>query len=172
MANTDAPHGFRPVRHLTGGTVRTNVYNLVAANSAIGVGDVIVQTDTGEVNRGAADPTAGTVVGVAAEPKAASDGGDILVWDDPDIIYEAQMDDGTTYTVQTGMNLNYNIVDGTPVNGVSIQEIDEGSAATTSTLPLKALRLYKAVDNAFGQFNRIEVILNTHVARGVGTAGV
>ena len=30
MANQDAPFGFRPTRHLTGGEVRTNEYAIAA----------------------------------------------------------------------------------------------------------------------------------------------
>ena len=167
MANQDRPFGFKVLRNGDS----AHEYDLAAANSVIGKGDLIVRTSDGVVDRAAASAT--QIVGVALEPKAASSGGKILVMDDPEAVLVAQCDGGTgTLTAQTGQNLNANIVVADAVNGVSRMEIDESSGATTATLPLKVLRLHKTVDNEFGEFNRLEVRINNHVDKSTGVAGV
>ncbi len=171
MANRDNPNGFTPVRHLTGGEIRTEAVLLAAANAAIGVGDLLVRTAAGVWDRWAS----GAASGVAAASSAASSGGvEIAAYIDPNIVYAAQVDDGTgTLTAQTGINLNATAVAGTPVNGRSIYEIDESSGATTIDLPLKVVRLSKQVGNGFGAFNRLEVVINNHDLKGgTGTLGV
>ncbi len=173
MANPDAPHGFRPVRTLDGSPITTNPYTLSSSNAAIGVGDLVVWSGSGVITRGAATPAVGTVVGVAAEPAAANSGATINVYDNPNIVYEGQTDNGTgTSTAQTCVAGNTNVVDTTPVNGVSQQELDESVATTTSTLPFKILRLYPVVGNAFGEFNRLEVVINSSVMKGDGSTGL
>ncbi len=173
MANVDAPHGFVPVRTLDGSCITTSRYNVAAANAAIGIGDMIVVAGTGLVDRGAATPAVGTVVGVAAEPKAASSGGTMLVYDNPSIVYEGQTDDGTgAATAITCIGANGNIVATAPANGISKMEIDDSVATTTSTLPIKLLRLYPVVGNAFGEFNRLEFVFNTSFLKGDGSTGL
>ena len=59
MANTDAPQGFIPLRHLTGGVIRPQEYpiaNSYAANLASG--DLVSMTTDGTVIRGTAGGTA------------------------------------------------------------------------------------------------------------------
>src|SRR4030095_3345507 len=156
MANADEPRGFVPVRTLDGSCITTARYSLAAANGAIGIGDLLVIDATGFVTgRSAASPAAGTVVGVAAAPASASSGGTILVYDNPNIVYMAQTDDGTgTATAQTCVGNNINIVDAVPVAGISRQELDENTAAVTNSLVWKILRLFPRIDNDFGQFNK------------------
>lgn len=171
MANRDNPTGFVPVRHLTGGEIRTEAVLLAAANAAIGIGDLLVRTSAGVWDRWAS----GAVSGVAAQSSSASSGGvEIAAYIDPNIVFAAQTDNGTgTLTAQTGLNLNATAIAGTPVNGRSIYEIDESSGATTIDLPLKVIGLSKQVGNAFGQFNRLEVVINNHDLKGgTGTVGL
>ena len=170
MANADGPHGFRPVRALDGCCISTQRFAVTAANGAIGIGDLVVIDSTGLITgRSAASPAAGTVVGVAAEPKAASAGGYVAVYASPSIVFEGQTDDGTaTATAVTAVGNNINIVDTAPSNGISQQEFDENTAATTNTLVFKILGLYPAVGNAYGEFNRLEVILNKGIMVGAG----
>jgi hypothetical protein len=62
MANVDAPNGFTPLRHLTGGVIRANEYpiaNSYAANLASG--DIVALHTDGTVIRGTAG---GVVLGV------------------------------------------------------------------------------------------------------------
>ena len=170
MANRDNPNGFTPIRHINGGEIRTEAVKLNATNTIIGVGDPLVRDSAGTWNVWAS----GAVSGVAAQSASASSGSEIAAYTDPGIVYEAQTDDGTgTLTAQTGLNLNATIVTGTPANGRSIMEIDESSGNTTATLPLKVIGLSKRNGNAFGEFNRLEVVLNNHDLKGgTGTAGV
>jgi len=167
----DAPYGFKPVRHLTGGEIRTESLTLTAANAIIGKGDLLSIAADGTVDRAAAADT--TIVGVAAAPAAASDGTTILAYIDPNIVYRAQTDDGTgTLTAQTGINLNADFVVANATSGISRMEIDENTGATTATLPLKVLGLYNSPSNAFGEFNELEVIINNHIHKSLGVDGL
>ena len=170
MANVNAPHGFIPVRTLDGSCITAARYTLSSSNGSIGIGDLLIIDTNGVVTgRSAASPASGTVVGVAAEAKAANTGGTILVYDNPSIVFEGQTDDGTgTATVQTAAGANINIVNTAPSNGISQQELDENTANVTSTLPFKMLRLYPVVGNSLGEFNRWEVVLNRVVSLGGG----
>lgn len=172
MANRNSPSGFVPVRHSAGGEIRTESVDLKSTNSEIGIGDPLALDSSGTYDLWAS----GAIAGFAAEYKAANagSGATILAYTDPQIVYSAQTDDGTgTLTAQTGQNLNATIVTGTVSNRRSIAEIDESSGNTTATLPLKVLGLSKAVGNAYGEFNRLDVIINNHVRKGgTGTAGV
>ena len=154
MANTDRPFGFKPVR----GPFRTNSYTLATANTAIGIGDLVVMTTAGTVDIAAASCT--QCLGVSLSMANASSGDTILVSDHPDTIYVAQMDDDTSGsgTVLTGVGGNYNIVATASSGGHSRMEIDESSIATTATLPIKVLKLHAAPDNAWGAHVKVECI--------------
>lgn len=172
MANRDGPNGFTPVRHNTGGEIRCEQVPLLATNAAIGIGDPLMLEAAGGYDAW----TSGAIAGIAAEAKSASVGADqtILAYVDPEIIYTAQTDDGTgTLTALTGVNLNATALAGTPANGRSTAEIDETSGATgNATLPLKILGLAKTVGNVFGEFNRLEVLINNNDRKGgTGTVG-
>ena len=174
MPNVDAPHGFLPVRTKSGnGCITTQRFAVTAANGAMGIGDLIVIDATGLVTaRAGAAAAAGTVLGVAAEPKAASSGGTMLVWADDDIVFEGQTDNGTgTATAQTVVGNNIEIVNTAPVAGISQQELDETSAAVTATLPFKVIGRYPVVGNDFGEFNRLEVVLNKSLMKSGGDGG-
>lgn len=172
MSNSDRPHGFRAVA----GPYRVREYTKDASATAIGVGDWVIQETDGNIARAGANPGV-QLLGVALTPSPASTADTVLVSDHPDTIYEGQTDGstgggGVLIVAQTAMFVNADIVDGTPVNGHSIQEINESTGATTGTLPLKVRRLYKAVDNAFGSYNRIEVTMNAGSLKSVGTDGL
>lgn len=177
MPNANRPHGFLPVRTLTGtgGAYPIRRFRLLSTNAAIGIGDPVVFTNAGVIDRGAATPTEGTFAGVAAEPKAANAGGSsnsttntIAVWCDPNIVFEAQTDDGSgTGTSQACVNNTFNYVAGAPSSGVSIAELDESTGgSTTNTLPFKVLGLYKIAGNEFGEFNRLECVINSSALKG------
>lgn len=152
-----------------GGEPTIEYFDLTVANAAIGKGDP-VEWVSGLVNRANA---ASALCGIAAESKAASSGGKIAVWADPDQRFVAQTDDGTgVLTAVEGIGLNADFVEGTPSSGRSTAEIDESSGATTATLPFKILRLSEEVGNAYGEFNRMVVKINNHqFGSGTGTAG-
>lgn len=171
MANTDRPNGFRYVS----GPFRAKEYTVDSGATSIGIGDIVILETDGNIARAGAGPV--QVVGVALSPHTTGSAGLVLVSDHPDTVYSAQTDGssgggGSDINAVTGLFANANIVDGTPVNGHSIQEIDQDTGATTATLPLKILRLYKSVNNEYGNYNRMECILNTHIYKSVGTAGL
>lgn len=115
MANPDAPFGFRPWKHLSGGTPgRTNEYPIgTAYNTSIFKGDVVKLDGSGNVVIGTAGAQA---VGVFAGVKyIAADGSVVfknnwvadtaeksgtiikaLVYDDPDTVFLAQSNGSMT----------------------------------------------------------------------------
>lgn len=172
MPNKNSPHGFKPTRAIYGEHGRTNSYSLTASNAKVAAGDVVVRTNDGLIDRGAASAT--QIIGVAATGAAASSGASIHVYDNPGQMFEAQTDDGTgTLTAQTGVNANANFVATASTGDISLMEILQNSAANTATLPFRIMGLYPAPDNAFGEFNRLEVMINNHVlGTGTGTTGL
>ena len=119
MANTDAPNGFRPWSNPNNGSGQPVVryLDLSASNTQIDKGDPVTSA-SGVINVAAASDA---LIGIAAESKAASTGGKIAIWSDPDQEFVAQTDDGTgTATAIGGAQANINFVAGTGSNGRSI----------------------------------------------------
>jgi hypothetical protein len=172
MANQNIPHGFRPVRSNAGGVGQPKIsyFTLAAANSAIGLGDALIMS-SGDVDIATASAA---LIGIAAEAKAASTGGKIAVWADPQQEFEGQTDDGTGVATSAVLAIgkNINLVATAPSAGKSKMELDESSAATTATLPFKIIGLYTDPQNAYGEFNRLVVKINNHVLGShTGTVG-
>lgn len=174
-ANVDRPHGFKIIGTMAGGCpARSESLVLSSTNAIIGIGDLLVLQNDGTVDRAAAGAT--QIVGVAMEAKSASAGGTILVCTDPMVLLEAQTDGssgggGDALTAQTAMFLNADIVVSDATNGLSRMEIDQDEGATTATLPLKVIGLFPAIDNEFGDYNRLIVAINAH-ARGHDKLGI
>jgi hypothetical protein len=176
MANVDNPNGFKPwISPGASGQAKVTYLDLSASNSEIGIGSPLT------IASGIVDLAAATnaLCGISAEYKAASAGGLIAVWADPNQLFVAQTDDGTgTITAVAGVGLNASFV-GTGVTGLeSDAEIDEDSGATTATLELKIIRLSTEYTgdngalNAYGEFNRMVVKINNHqFGSHTGTAG-
>lgn len=107
----------------------------------------------------------------------------VLVADAPDTVYEVQADT-STYPAgsagiipSAGMNKNYNVSNaagGSTVTGNSGMLLQTSSAATTATLPLKALGAVQKVDNDITAQNikMLVMINNQQLSGGTGTAGV
>ena len=174
MANPDVKNGFRPVRGGSSGkSPRVTPYPLAAATDEIGIGTPVYMT-SGAINRAG---TTDALRGIAAEYKAASAGGTILVWDDPEQEFVAQTDDGTgDLTAAANLNKNCTFVGTGVTNRQSTAEIDENSGSSTATLLFKTLRLsktfHRTAQNAHGEFNRLVVKINNHQLQGgTGTAG-
>ena len=112
MANKDGAFGFRPVRHLTGGLIRTNEYK-IAANygTSIFQGTPVLAVTAGGIE--VADDSSGTpsvILGIfggcfytdptTSKPTfsnyypASTNASDIVaqVYDDPRIVFEVQHD--------------------------------------------------------------------------------
>ena len=51
MANTDAPSGFTPLRHLTGGVIRANEYEIANSQAdTFSYGDIVTMDASGQLD--------------------------------------------------------------------------------------------------------------------------
>ena len=146
MANTDAPDGFTPAKHMYGGTIRAARMRIASAyGTAIYSGDV-VKLNSGYVEQaGASDTPAGVFYGVqynasdgtptfskvwtANTATQGSDDAIAYVYRDPAIIYEAQFTAGTPAVSFIGSKYTLSTTAGSSTNGRS----KEGVTATTSS---------------------------------------
>jgi hypothetical protein len=162
MANTSRPEGFKPY----GEPKRTTSYN---ATGTIYPGDPVkIASDGGLVVAAAGD----ACIGVAAS--YATTGGFVLVWDDPQQLFVAEMDDGT-FAALTDLNLNYNFVAATASTAFKCSRavLDASTKATDSNLPFKALFLDPRDNNAYGSKAKVVCKINNHsMSGGTGTVGI
>ena len=147
MANKDAAFGFRPVRSLVGGEIRTEEY-AIAANygSAIYTGQVVEAVAGGGIEAAAAGDTqqAGVFAGVfytdpttskptyAAYYPASTNASDIVayVYADPHIVFEAQHD-GTGTAAMNHSGFDFTGTGGSTTTGRSTSEIDTSTSGTS-----------------------------------------
>jgi len=146
MANKDAAFGFRPVRHLSGGLIRTNEYK-IAANygTAIYQGQCVIAVTAGGIEAAAAgnvvlgvfggcfytDPTTSKPTFSNHYP-ASTNASDIVaqVYDDPRIVFEVQHDGTGTAAMNFG-GFDFTGTGGSSLSGRSTQEIGTSTLATT-----------------------------------------
>lgn len=179
MANVDHPNGATPVRHLTGGEIRANEYSIASAyDTAIFEGDWVGLTDADgrNIERSAA---AATPVGVFMGCKYVDASGNIVfsnqwpadqvateivayVLDDPMIVFEMQIDNGTFDEDIIGEVGNILATAGNTATGRSKEEIDLSTVGTTGTTH-KILSLAKNPSNEAGDLARVEVIAALHL---------
>lgn len=188
MANVNAPQGFIPLRHLTGGVIRPQEYpiaNSYAANLASG--DLVTMTTDGTLIRGTAGGVAlGVFYGVEYIENSTGDvkfskvwnsgttvkaGSDVkaLVYDDPNITYKVQCN-GTFAAANVGELANVTIGTFNSTFGYSQDELDISTLATTAKV-LRILRLIDEPNNAVGADADVEVVINLHLY-GTRQAGV
>ncbi len=168
MANNDFARGFWPIRHLTGGEIRTNTYTLTTGQTVF-KGDVVKAVDTGTVEESDADDSV-IAVGIAADyvNDSTSDGGKTVeVYDDPDIVFGIQGYTGVT-TAATMVFNSANHVAGTGSSSsyLSGHELDTPSAQTAQ---FKVIGLVQRPDNAWGEHADLEVIFDEHLYKGTST---
>lgn len=174
MATTDKKHGFVPVRHLTGGVIRSRQYEVDGDGmTAIFIGDLIDMEADGKVVVAAA--AAGTsVIGVctgvrdanrnaiAANFLAGSTAGFLDVVDDPDVIFSIQEDGvgGTPLAaIDVGATRDHVAGTGDEVTALSGHTID--SSGTEGQL--KIYGIDEKPNNAFGDtFTEVLVLINEH----------
>lgn len=204
MSQVSRINGFRPVKSVVGTEYQggfTTYFVPASDATAIFVGDLVkpvagVRSATGipVATRVAANTDAilGVVVGIAFEGvgdvtnmpqianlntpiyRAASTDCYIYVADDPSLILEAQVSNGTLVAANIGKNASPGLGAGSTVTGNSGFYVDQATAATTATLPLKILSVKNSVDNNISDpYVRVLVSINNHVFKGgTGTAGV
>jgi hypothetical protein len=189
MANTDRPRGLWPIRHLNGGQITTNEYQIDTDNTdLITKGDPILMEADGYCARGAAN---GTFLGVAAgfvyqdsdgdwhysdqvpatktgfKDRNGNDGVTVYVWDDPDIVFGIQADGNTTIADRFN-TFPIVISDGNTTTKISNCELDSTGGSGDE---LKILDKVKAPNNDWGTNVDLEVLINDHHYRAV-KAGV
>jgi hypothetical protein len=170
MANSDKPNGFKPIRHLTGGEIRT-VDMILTASATVYPGDVLKVVTAGSVEVAATN--AGIICpGVAAEYKVAGASGTtyVKVYTDPEIVYEVQTDTGTATTVgDVHKTANHVATTGSTTTKLSLQELDSSDIDTGANF--KILGLVRRAGNAWGEHSKVEVIFNEHLYKAA-VAGV
>ena len=161
MANKDAAFGFRPVRHLTGGLIRTNEYK-IAANygTALYHGQAVKAVAAGGIESCAAgevvlgifggcfftDPTTSKPTFSNYYP-ASTNASDIVayVYDDPRIVFEVQHD-GTGTAAMNFSGFDLVGTSGSTLSGRSTQELDTSTSTTSGQF--KQIGISKDPDNS------------------------
>lgn len=169
MANVDFPRGFIPVRYKDNRSLVVEYFDVSSTNAEIAVNDIVERRSDGFVHIAQAAST--SVVGVAAQAKAANSGGTIAVVPAPGLVMLAQVDDATV-NAQTDIGLNYDIVATVPSGGKSQMEIDGSTQATTATLPILIERVADVTSvagNALGANVLVECVFNQCAYNGGGT---
>ena len=161
MANPNNPHGLLWLGICFGGGQGHLGHLSKAASfaSAIFRGDAVYRVAGGNLQN---DITPGTTLltGVTLNYGAASTLTDHAVMESPDAIYECQTL-ATMAAASMGKNANLSTsVAGNAVTKMSGMTIDDGTVATTATLDLHLIQSYQTLDNAYGAYARIEVMIN------------
>jgi len=174
MANIDAPVGFFPVRHLTGGEIRTNEYVLTTGQTVYR-GDLLKVVAGGTVQVAAADIGL-SAIGVAAEYVSDSDsagGKTVKVYDDPYIVFGVQMDDVGTDSTSADIfaTANHLAGSGSTTTYLSGHELDMSDIGTGAQLKILGLCMTRDANNAWGGNADVEVIFNEHLFKAA-VAGV
>lgn len=172
MPNVDFPFGFRPIKKISDSQLTNEVGDISATNVEIAPGDILDYQSDGFIGR--ASTSSRTIVGVAAEAKAANSGGTVRYVPAKGHQFVVQADEADI-AAQTNLKLNYNFVDTAPSGGRSQMELDSSSGAVTATLPLKAIRLYdgfgQGYTNEFGDKCKVVVEFNECAFSG-GSVGI
>jgi len=179
MANVDAPNGFTPIRHLTGGIIRMEEMPIAKETAAaIFSGDIVMMVDTGYIKVGTAT-AAGEACGVFAGCKYTAPDGSVVyskywpaaqatlgdadavgyVYSDPNIVFAAQTT-GTAAFADNGAWLDLTATAGSTSTGRSAQEVNE-SASTVDQF--RQLGLVNKPGNAWGANGEIEVVFALHI---------
>lgn len=131
MANTDSARGFVPVGHLMGGEIRPRNFR-VADGQTIYKGDVVSINGEGEAIIASAGDGK-KALGVAAETVSNAVSDDLLVWDDPNIIYEVQGYSGVAFTAGAIGGVSDHVANtASSTYKISRQELNDTTAGTAA----------------------------------------
>tara|TARA_R100000152_G_C6776325_1_gene205359 strand:+ start:900 stop:1475 length:576 start_codon:yes stop_codon:yes gene_type:complete len=191
MANTDAAFGAKPVRHLTGGTIRANEWKILGdgtSSSNIFTGDFVKLGATGYIDVAAAgNRLLGVFAGCSYTNSSgeqvyskyypasttAQNSGDITayVYDDPNIVFAIQSS-GSADFADIG-NLA-DIVAGTGSTTTGQSKFEINGTTGTGSANLRILGLYNEPKNAYGTNGVLEAVIWEHelIGHDQGTAGV
>lgn len=172
MANLDFAGGFEPIRKRDGSALVCEYLTLASNNAEIFKFDPVERSSDGVVIPCVAASVA--CIGVAAEYKAASSGGELAYFPIENTIFLAQADD--TVDAQTDFDLTYNFVVGAgdALTKRSTFEIDGSSQAASAVQPVKILKVHyeKTQDgNALGNNVKVECIIHEGAFNGAGLIG-
>ena len=198
MANIDAAFGFRPIGKVGSGVNNggTTLYTIEDnANLTAYKGDhvmasggyVVAGTASGATNLGVfngcfyIDPTSKKPTWsnyynqtnvTATGSISGSTNIDAYIYDDPYMLFEAQCD-GTIAKTDIGKNTDTVLTAGSTVNGLSKNEIDDSTEATTAGLQVKIIGITKDPENddASSANANWYVMFNEHVKLGTGITG-
>lgn len=92
------------------------------------------------------------------------------VIDDPNQLFLIQADEDIE-AADIGKNADIVVGSGSTTTGLSVNELDSSSIATTAALNLKIVGLYDSPNNAFGNFAVVVVKINEHLYGSAGVAG-
>jgi hypothetical protein len=184
MANLDSPNGFRPVRHLTGGTIRAEELPIASGEAAaIFSGDLVMAIAGGTIKVGTAT-AGGAAIGIFNGCQYTDVDGSIkfspywpagqvatdavaYVYADPNIVFSAQTA-GDGVLADNGALLDLTATAGSTVTGRSKQEINQAASTVDQ---FRQLGLVKRADNAYGANAEMEVVIHLHVRNpGAGVA--
>jgi hypothetical protein len=190
MANVDKAFGLRPLGNLSGtGSQKQYGYEIADNQSgAIFQGDLvtlkdgyILQFDPASHTAAVGvfngcfytDPTTGKPTFSNYYPGSVNiTQGKITadVLDDPNQMFLIQ-NDGTSAATNYGLNADIVVGTGSTTTGVSANELDTSSIATTAALNLKIIGLWDVPNNAVGANAVVVVKINEHLYGSAGVAG-
>ena len=183
MANVNAPMGLRPVMHRNGApyTGAYRIYSVPAGDgTALYIGDLVKLAGTSQTLNGrvlsdvtraaTGDVITGVVVGVvpanqySTRYRAASTAREVMVADNPDLMFEAQEgSSGTALTANdAGLNIDFVVASGSAATGLSGTLLNNATEATTNTLDLHLVQPVPREDNAIGYSCKWLVTINRH----------
>ena len=187
MANSDAPSGFKPIKHLNGNpwNGKVNVYYIPATDgTATFIGDAVKSAGSATsdglyptvAQAAAGDAIRGIVIGFSDQPyvsvntdnlnekyRAASVARYAFVVDDPDVIFEVQEDSvgGSIAAASVGLSCDFVVGSGSTVTGKSAMEVDSSDVGTAAG-QFKLLRVSNKVGNELGNYCKWEVLFREH----------
>ena len=190
MANNDKAFGLRPLGNLSGtGAQKQYGYEIADNQSgAIFQGDLvtlkdgyILQFDPASHTAAVGvfngcfynDPTTQKPTFINYYPGSINiTQGKILaeVLDDPSQMFILQ-NDGTSAVTDYGKNADITIGTGNTVTGLSANELDTSTIATTAALNLKIIGLWDVPNNEVGANAVVVVKINEHLYGSAGVAG-
>lgn len=161
MSLNDAPFGFRAIRTLNGGDIRTGEYTVSSATNRIYAGDVVdLQNSTGLLVR-RVNSSAEAVLGVAAEEfnQSGTAGVKIKVYDDPSTVFEAMVSNtGAINQAFMGSPRRIETAAGDSSLGYSKEKVGTATASS-ATYVVKPIRLSPKENNDLSQNSVIECVL-------------
>ena len=160
MANKDYPHGFRPIRHNSGGEIRSREY-ILTTGATVFQGEALKVVAAGTVEQ-AATAAGVIVIGVAAEyvdDSASAGGVTVAVYDDPNIVFSVQSD-ATLAATAVFATADHVAGTGTAGTGMSTDELDASTLGTGGQLEI--LGKVDTPDNVWGVDVELEVMFAEH----------